>query len=96
LFLGNIASHTKINAIELLTLVLAYKIKWPNMITYLRGNNETKIVAKNYGLLDECVNRFNSREMFKSFIRVFRVLPLAAVVKNIIFCVHAGISPQLR
>jgi serine/threonine-protein phosphatase PP1 catalytic subunit len=47
-----------------------------------------------YGFFDECKCRFNVK-LWKAFIEVFNVLPLAALVNQTIFCVHGGLSPEL-
>jgi len=48
-----------------------------------------------YGFYDECKRRFNIK-LWKRFQDVFNVLPFAAVVDEKIFCLHAGLSPDLN
>merc|ERR1712087_1029849 len=48
-----------------------------------------------YGFYDECKRRYNIK-MWKKFQEVFNVLPFAAVVDEKIFCIHAGLSPDLN
>ena len=57
LFLGNYTLNTDYpdnNSIETLCLLLAYKIKYKNNIFLLRGEGETLITNRIYGLYDEC------------------------------------------
>merc|ERR1712106_549591 len=42
-----------------------------------------------------CKRRYNIK-MWKKFQDVFNVLPFAAIVDEKIFCVHAGLSPDLN
>ncbi|OHT07084.1 putative serine/threonine-protein phosphatase C23G10.1 [Tritrichomonas foetus] len=41
------------------------------------------------------INSEYNEDVFKSFLKSFSYLPLAAVVNNKIFCVHGGLSPYL-
>lgn len=82
-------------SIECATLVLAYKIRWPENFFCLRGNHECAGINRIYGFYDECKRRY-SVKLWRSFIDVFNCLPAAAVVDNKIFCVHGGLSPELN
>lgn len=79
---------------ECFCLLACYKIKYPDRIFLLRGNHESGPISRIYGFYDEVKRRF-SVKLWKQFIEVFNVLPLAAVVEDKIFCVHAGLSPDL-
>jgi serine/threonine-protein phosphatase PP1 catalytic subunit len=48
-----------------------------------------------YGFFDECKRRANVK-VFREFISVFDCLPIAAIISKRIFCVHGGLSPDLR
>ena len=94
LFLGDYVDRGR-NSIETITLLLCYKIKYPNNFWMLRGNHETKFVSQNYGFLDECSQRY-SPNLWTKFTDVFEYMPLAAVISDRIFCVHGGLSRELR
>ena len=83
------------NGLECICLLLAYKIKYPENFFLLRGNHECASINRIYGFYDECKRRYNIK-LWKKFQEVFNVLPIAAVVDEKIFCVHAGISPELN
>ena len=83
------------NGLECICLLLAYKIKYPENFFLLRGNHECASINRIYGFYDECKRRYNIK-MWKKFQEVFNVLPIAAVVDEKIFCVHAGLSPDLQ
>jgi serine/threonine-protein phosphatase PP1 catalytic subunit len=94
LFLGDYVDRGK-NGLECICLLLAYKIKYPENFFLLRGNHECASINRIYGFYDECKRRYNIK-MWKKFQEVFNVLPIAAVVDEKIFCVHAGLSPDLQ
>ena len=94
LFLGDYVDRGK-NGLECICLLFAYKIKYPENFFLLRGNHECASINRIYGFYDECKRRYNIK-MWKKFQEVFNVLPIAAVVDEKIFCVHAGLSPDLQ
>ena len=75
-------------------LLLSLKCKYPNHINLLRGNHETSTVSKEYGFFNECCRKY-SQHLYNSFFNLFPVLPISALIDDIVFCVHGGISPQL-
>jgi len=81
--------------IEVLCFLLCYKINYPDRIFLTRGNHECEFVNENYGFKDECIKRYNIN-IWNKFVSIFDCLPIAAIINNSIFCVHAGISPKLK
>ena len=94
LFLGDYVDRGK-TGLEVICLLLAYKIKHPDTFHLLRGNHECASINRIYGFYDECKRRY-SIKLWKKFHDVFNVLPFAAVVDEKIFCIHAGLSPDLN
>jgi len=94
LFLGDYVDRGK-NGLECMCLLLAYKIKYPENFFLLRGNHECASINRIYGFYDECKRRYNIK-MWKKFQEVFNVLPFAAIVDEKVFCIHAGLSPDLN
>jgi serine/threonine-protein phosphatase PP1 catalytic subunit len=83
------------NGLETIVLLLAYKVLYPENFFLLRGNHECASINRIYGFYDECKRRYNIK-MWKKFQDVFNVMPFAAVVDEKIFCIHAGLSPDLN
>jgi serine/threonine-protein phosphatase PP1 catalytic subunit len=82
-------------SIETVALCMAYKLKYPENFFMIRGNHECASINRMYGFYDECKLRY-SVKLWKAFNNCFNYMPLAAVIDEKIFCVHAGISPDLK
>ena len=94
LFLGDYVDRGK-NSIECISLLLAYKIKFPKNIYLLRGNHESEMINRTYGFYDECKRRYNLR-IWKIFSDCFNWLPISSIVNSRILCMHGGLSPDLK
>ena len=93
LFLGDYVDRGK-NSIETISLLLAYKIKYPKNIYLLRGNHECEMINRTYGFFDECKRRYDIR-IWKLFSDCFNWLPISALINERILCMHGGLSPEL-
>ena len=94
LFLGNYVDFGK-QSLEVICLLLCFKIKYPEKIYLLRGNHESSAINRINGFFDECKGRYNIC-LWKSFSDLFNYLPIAALIDEKIFCVHGGLSPELK
>jgi len=94
LFCGDYVDRGK-QSIETISLLLAYKIRFPENFFILRGNHESAGINRIYGFYDECKRRYSIR-LWKIFCDVFNCLPVAALVDEKILCMHGGLSPELR
>lgn len=67
-------------SIETLELLLCYKVKYPDKVTLLRGNHESRQITSVYGFYDEIVRKYGNANLWRHFAEVFDVLGVAAVL----------------
>ena len=83
------------NGVEVLELLLVLKIKYPEHITLLRGNHESRQICYIYGFYEEITRKYGNSNPWYYFTDLFDYFPLAALVEGKIFCVHGGLSPYI-
>jgi len=91
LFLGNFIDRGY-HSVETMSLLVCLKLRYQSRITLLRGNHESRTLTQVYGFYGECMRKYGNANVWKFFTEMFDYLPIAAIIEDSIFCVHAGIS----
>ena len=83
-------------SVETFLLLLALKVRYPERMTLIRGNHESRQITQVYGFYDECQRKYGSSNVWRWCCEVFDYLALGAIVGGRVFCVHGGLSPSLQ
>lgn len=83
------------HSVETLLLLLLLKARYPDRMTLIRGNHESRQITQVYGFYDECYRKYGSSNVWRLCTELFDYMPLGAVVEGDVFCVHGGLSPHI-
>ncbi|KAL3491665.1 Metallo-dependent phosphatase-like protein [Aspergillus germanicus] len=87
LFLGNYVDYGR-HSIEVICLVLAYKVLYPRNFFLLRGSHESAWVSRAGEFYGQCERGYNTA-LWEALCEVFNCMPVAAIADEKIFCIPA-------
>ncbi|CEG41820.1 protein phosphatase [Plasmopara halstedii] len=96
LFLGDYVDRG-ISSCEIILLLLAYKVAYPESVHLLRGNHECRSLSTFYGFRAECLKKYGP-VVYNRMIKCFESMPLAARLETshgTFLAVHGGLSPDI-
>ena len=100
IFLGDFCDRG-FYSLEVVFLLFALKVKYPNFIYLIRGHHEDKNVNEIYGLGQECKDRLNDEinkenSIFNLINKAFEYLPFGVLIDGGTLLVHGGIGISIE
>ena len=69
-------------SVETFLLLLALKVRYPNRMTLIRGNHESRQITQVYGFYDECLRKYGSVNVWRYCTEIFDYLSLSSIIED--------------
>ncbi|KAG5546611.1 hypothetical protein RHGRI_018706 [Rhododendron griersonianum] len=95
LFLGDFVDRG-FYSVETFLLLLALKVRYPDRITLIRGNHESRQITQVYGFYDECLRKYGSVNVWRYCTDIFDYLRFVSFLTDDMgTCLVKGIKQQV-
>ena len=95
LFMGDFVDRG-FYSLETFLLLLCLKVRYPDRITLIRGNHESRQITTVYGFYDECVRKYGNATVWRYCCEVFDYLALGALVTGAATSLEPTLAPFVQ